>query len=248
MIAVKDLQKSYRGQKVIDGVTFKIATGSVTTIIGSSGAGKSVLLRQLMGLEQPDEGEISFDGVNIVGMGEAQLNRIRRRFGILFQNGALFDWLSVGENVAFPLRERTKMKEAEIRDTVRDLLNRVGLSGHEDKFPDEISGGMRKRVALARALAMDPDVVFFDEPTAGLDPITKNTIYRLIQKTHEEATITYLIVSHDIQGTFSISDNVMMLWNGKIHAHGTPDELSACDDEVVCQFITGSANGPISID
>jgi phospholipid/cholesterol/gamma-HCH transport system ATP-binding protein len=248
MIAVKDLHKSYRGQKVIDGITFQVQTGSVTTIIGSSGAGKSVLLRQLMGLEQPDAGEIRFDGINIVGLGEEQLNRIRRRFGILFQNGALFDWLSVSENVAFPLRERTKLNDAEIQDIVGLKLALVGLTGHENKLPDQLSGGMRKRVALARALVMDPDVVFFDEPTSGLDPITKNTIYRLIKKTHQETTITYLIVCHDIQAALSISDNMMMLWNGKIHAQGTPDELSGSDDAIVSQFIAGSAEGPISMD
>lgn len=233
---------------MLDGVNFTIQRGTVTTIIGRSGGGKSVLLRHLMGLETPDSGEVIIDGENLSRMGDADLNRIRRRFGILFQEGALFDSLTVAENVAFPLEEHTKLSQSEIMDVVREKLATVGMTGHEDKYPAQISGGMRKRTALARALALDPDIVFFDEPTTGLDPVTKSAIYALIKTTHEQTSTTYVIVSHDIRGVFPVSDETMMLWDGRILARGTPEEMERYPDPVVQQFISGSPEGPIHVD
>ena len=248
MIRVENVHKWYGGQKVLDGISFDITTGSVTTIIGGSGAGKSVLIRLMIGLEQPDKGAIVIDGENIVGMRHSKLNTIRRRFGVLFQDGALFDSLSVRENVAFPLREHLRLREKEIDRIVQEKLAKVGMSGHEGKFPAQLSGGMRKRVGLARALALEPDIVFFDEPTSGLDPIIQGMIFRLIVSTHSDRTSTYVLVSHDIQGVMKISDEIKLLFEGKIAAEGTPQEISSSADPLIQQFITGSPTGPIVVE
>ncbi|MGB6063411.1 MAG: ABC transporter ATP-binding protein [Desulfomonilaceae bacterium] len=248
MIRVENVHKSYDGQKILDGISFHIRSGSVTTIIGGSGAGKSVLIRLLIGLEEPDSGAILFDGKNIVGMKTVELNKIRRRFGVLFQDAALFDSLTVKENVAFPVREHLRLGEKEIDKIVQQKLSEVGMSGHEDKFPAELSGGMRKRIGLARALALEPDIVFFDEPTTGLDPIMQAVIFRLIISTHTVRPSTYVLVSHDIQGVLNISDEIMLLYEGKIAAKGTPQEISSSSDPLVYQFITGSPTGPIVVE
>lgn len=245
MISVRNLYKRYGEQTVLDGVSFDIAKGSVSTIIGRSGGGKSVLFKHLIGLETPDSGEIVIDGINLVGISPRELNRLRKRFGVLFQGGALFDSLSLGENVAFPIREHTDLPEKEVRDRVMHLLDMVELAEHADKLPGQISGGMRKRVALARALALCPEIVFFDEPTSGLDPVTRSAIHALIERTHRELSATYVIVSHDIGGVFRISDHVMMLWGGRIVSGGRPEEMKRNPDPVVQQFITGSLEGPI---
>jgi phospholipid/cholesterol/gamma-HCH transport system ATP-binding protein len=248
MILLEDVHKTYGKQKVLNGVNLRIESGSVTTIMGRSGAGKSVLLRHLIGLEEPDAGRIIIAGENIVGMKTVELNKIRRRCGVLFQDGALFDSLSVRENVAFPIVEHLRLKPSEVDEVVDKKLALVGLSGHADKFPATLSGGMRKRVGLARALALDPDVVFFDEPTSGLDPITKGFIYQLIVATHRSRSMTYVLVSHDVQGALEISDNIMLLIDGKIAAQGTPEEIRASTNPVVRQFISGSLKGPITIE
>jgi len=248
MIRLEDVHKQYGNQKVLDGVSFEIRTGSVSTIMGRSGAGKSVLIRHMIGLETPDTGKIFIDNSNIVGMGARELNKIRRRFGVLFQEGALFDSISVKENVAFPLREHLKLSEKQIADVVHEKLALVGMTGHEDKYPAALSGGMRKRVGLARALALDPELVFFDEPTSGLDPITKGVIYRLIEETHSVRSITYVLVSHDIEGVLDVSDEVMLLFEGKIAMKGTPEEIRSSADPAVRQFLTGSAEGPMAIE
>lgn len=245
MIVVEDVHKRYGDQIVLDGISFRILKGTVTTIIGRSGGGKSVLLKHLIGLERPDKGTIAIDGENLVDMSGLDLNRMRRRFGVLFQEGALFDSLTVSENVAFPLREHTSLTEEEIKEVVATKLAAVGLSDHGNKLPAQISGGMRKRVGLARALALDPEIVFFDEPTSGLDPIIKSAIYGLLVRTHRERSITYVVVSHDIKGVFDISDEVMMLWDGRIVSHGTAEEMRNNPDPLVRQFITGSLKGPI---
>jgi len=242
------VHKQYGDQKVLDGISLEVQDGSVTTIIGRSGGGKSVLMRHLIGLERPDSGAIFVDGQNIVNMKGLELNRMRRRFGVLFQEAALFDSLSVKDNVAFPLREHLKVSETRIAEIVEAKLAEVGMGQHMNKFPGELSGGMKKRVGLARALALDPDVVFFDEPTSGLDPITKGVIFRLIAATHRERMNTYVLVSHDIQGVLRISDEVMMLFNGKISTKGSPEEILNSSDAVIRQFITGSADGPITMD
>lgn len=248
MIQLENVKKRFGEQEVLRDVSFEVKQGSITTLIGRSGVGKSLLLRHMIGLDQPDTGRIFIDGANIVGMGTTQLNAIRRRFGVLFQDGALFDSMSVRENVAFPLREHTRLGEKAILDMVAKKLDVVGLGSHANKFPAELSGGMRKRVGLARALALDPDLVFFDEPTSGLDPITRGAIYRLIEGTHVQGEITYFLVSHDISGVMAISDEIMMLHEGKIVTRGTPDDVRTSSDPIVQQFLLGSPDGPIAID
>ena len=248
MIRLDKVHKKYGEQNVLDGVSLEINTGSITTIIGKSGGGKSVLIRHMIGLEQPDSGAIYIEEKDIVKMKATELNTIRRRFGVLFQDAALFDSLSVEDNVAFPVREHLKLSEREIANKVDAKLAEVGMNQHKHKFPGELSGGMKKRVGLARALALDPDIVFFDEPTSGLDPITKGLIYRLIADTHKRHLSTYVLVSHDIRGVLQISDEVMMLFNGKISAMGTPEDVLNATDPAVKQFITGSAEGPIPVE
>jgi phospholipid/cholesterol/gamma-HCH transport system ATP-binding protein len=248
MILVKEVHKSYGKQKVLDGVSFEVERGSVTTIMGGSGSGKSVLVRQMLGLERPDSGEIIIDGKNIVGMNSAELNQIRRRFGVLFQEAALFDSLTVMENVAFPAREHLKLSKKELRELVENKLAGVGMARHKEKFPAELSGGMRKRVGLARALTLDPDVVFFDEPDSGLDPITKATIYDLILTAHRERTVTYVLVSHDTAGAMEISDKIMILMNGKIVEQGSPLGVKNSTDPAIRQFLSGSLDGPLSLE
>ena len=248
MIQVDNVQKRFAEQEVLRGVSFEVKQGSITTLIGRSGAGKSVLLRHLIGLDQPDSGRIMIDGTDIVGMRTSELNGIRRRLGVLFQDGALFDSMSVRDNVAFPLREHTTLSEREILDEAAQKLELVGLLSHGSKYPSELSGGMRKRVGLARALALGPDLVFFDEPTSGLDPITRGAIYRLIETTHVDGEITYFLVSHDITGVMAISDEVIMLHQGRIVAQGTPEGFRTNPDPVVQQFLLGSPDGPIAID
>jgi len=248
MILVKEVHKSYGKQQVLDGISFDVERGSVTTIMGRSGSGKSVLLRHLIGLERPDRGEIFVEGKNIVGMKPVELNRIRRRCGVLFQEAALFDSLTVTENVAFPVREHLKLSEKEVQDLVEAKLAEVGMNRHKEKFPAELSGGMRKRVGLARALVLDPDIVFFDEPDSGLDPITKAAIYALILKTHQERPVTYVLVSHEMEGVLEISDKVMVLIDGKIVEHGAPQDVRNSSVPSVRQFFSGSSDGPLSID
>jgi len=248
MIVVEDLHKRYGDQVILDGVSFEVKAGSISSIIGRSGAGKTVLLRQMMGLEAPDSGSVKIKGQDICCMRTSELNKMRQSIGVLFQEGALFDSLSVVENVAFPLREHTKLSESGIREVVYKKLAEVAMKDHGDKFPAELSGGMRKRVGLARALAMDPDIVFFDEPTSGLDPITTGAIYSLIRKTHLERSVTYVLVSHDIKGLLDVSDKIFMLLDGKIRTEGTPEEIANSSEETVHQFLTGSPDGPINID
>jgi phospholipid/cholesterol/gamma-HCH transport system ATP-binding protein len=248
MISVENLCKSYGSQDVLCGVTCKVRKGTITAVIGRSGAGKSVLLKHMAGLETPDKGSVIIDGENIVGMKIKDVNRIRQRFGVLFQDGALFDSLTVKENVAFPVREHRRLTEKETTELVNDRLAKVGMKDHAHKYPSQLSGGMRKRVGLARALALDPDVVFFDEPTTGLDPITEASIYRLIERTHSEKAITYLLVSHDIGGILRIADEVLMLLGGRIVAQGSPEEIRQSEDPAVRQFITGSSDGPLQAD
>jgi len=248
MLRLENVHKRYGDQEVLRGISFHVREGSITTMIGRSGGGKSVLLRHLIGLEKPDSGSIFIAADDVTRMNARDLNKVRRRFGVLFQDAALFDSLSARENVAFPIREHLKLSEKEIQDLVDDKLGKVGMLRHADKFPSELSGGMRKRTGLARAMALDPDIVFFDEPTSGLDPVTRGAIYRLIEESHSERSITYFIASHDIEGALEFSDEVMMLYEGKIIAHGTPEEIRHSTDPVVHQFIWGSAEGPIAID
>ncbi|HEV8711787.1 MAG TPA: ABC transporter ATP-binding protein [Candidatus Binatia bacterium] len=245
MIRAVNLHKSFRRQQVLNGVNLEIPDGSIYVIIGRSGAGKSVLLKHFIGLLRPDEGEVWVDGEEISKLHGRALNRVRSRFGMLFQGGALFDSLTVYDNVAFPLREKTRLSEAVIREKVQERLAQVGLSGIDEKFPSELSGGMRKRVALARALISEPEFLLFDEPTTGLDPIRVNSIHQLILDLHRLLHLTAVVVSHEIPEIFSLATHVAMLHEGVIVATGTPAEIQASSDPVVHQFITGQTEGPI---
>jgi phospholipid/cholesterol/gamma-HCH transport system ATP-binding protein len=247
MIKLVDLHKSFRTQKVLDGLDLEIEAGKTTVIIGRSGGGKSVLLKHIIGLLRPDSGEVLIDGTDITRLGDRDLNEIRKKFGMLFQEAALFDSMTVGENVAFPLREHTRMKEEEIRRIVADRLHAVGLTGVEEKMPSELSGGMRKRVGLARAIAMRPEIVLFDEPTTGLDPVMTEAINRLIMETQKNFNLTCVVISHDIQSIFTVGHRIAMLYEGKIIAYGTPEELKVSRNPVIVQFLAGSIEGPIRI-
>jgi len=247
IIEFVDVHKSFRGQKVLDGLNLKIARGKTTVIIGRSGGGKSVTLKHMVGLMRPDRGQLLVDGEDVSGLGKNDMNRVRKRFGMLFQEGALFDSMTVGENVAFPLREHTKLGDEEVEARVTEMLRVVGLPGIEEKMPSELSGGMRKRVGLARALIREPEIVLFDEPTSGLDPIMADAIDRLILETGQEPGRTYVVISHDIRATFHIADYVAMLYEGRIIAYGTPDEIRENPNPFLVQFLRGSSEGPIRI-
>lgn len=245
MIHFHNLHKSFGTQRVLAGINLEIPRGSISVIIGRSGAGKSCLLKLLIGLLHPDEGEVWVNGIDICSLRGRALNEVRSRFGMLFQGGALFDSLSVYDNVAFPLREKTRLSEAAIGAKVYERLAQVGLTGIDEKFPAELSGGMRKRVALARALVSEPEILLFDEPTTGLDPIRVNAIHQLIRDLHGMLRFTAVIVSHEIPEIFSVATHVAMLHEGVITATGTADELQASPNPVVQQFIHGWSEGPI---
>jgi len=247
MIKLVDLHKSFGKQKVLDGLDLNIEEGKTTVIIGRSGGGKSVLLKHMIGLLRPERGQILIDGTDITKLNDRALNEIRKKFGMLFQEAALFDSMTVGENVAFPLREHTTMKEKEIRETVADRLRSVGLTGVEEKMPSELSGGMRKRVGLARAIALHPQIVLFDEPTTGLDPVMTEAINRLIIDTQKNLNLTCVVISHDIRSIFEIGHRIAMLYEGKIIENGTPEELKTSRNPVIVQFLAGSIEGPIRI-
>jgi phospholipid/cholesterol/gamma-HCH transport system ATP-binding protein len=245
MIEIIDLHKSFNGQKVLNGINLKIAEKEVVTIMGISGCGKSVLIKHIIGLLMPDKGSILIEGVDITRLDTKELDKIRERLGVLFQGGALFDSLTVYGNIAFPLREKTKLSKGEIRDRVMHALEDVGLKGMEKKYPGELSGGMKKRVAVARALISEPAIVLFDEPTTGLDPIIASSIHVLIKSTHKKYGYTGVVISHEVPKIFEITDKVAMLHNGIIIEVGTPEEIQNSTNLIVRQFITGSHEGPI---
>ena len=239
MIKVVGVRRSFGPQEVLRGLDLEIATGEILVVIGRSGGGKSVLLKHLIGLLRPDSGHILVDDIDITRLGRSALDRIRERYGVVFQGGALFDSMPVYENVAFPLREKTRLGTADIRQRVEEKLAQVGLEGMGAKNPAEISGGMRKRVAIARALVTEPEVVFFDEPTTGLDPILVNTIHHLIVELHRKFRFTAIVVSHEIPEIFQIADRVAMLHDGVIVDSGTPGAIQASPNPIVQQFIRG---------
>ncbi len=247
MIELIDVHKSFGSQKVLDGLNLKIEDNQTTVIIGRSGGGKSVLLKHIVGLLKPDRGQVLVDGIDITKLNEKRLNDIRKKFGMLFQEGALFDSMNVGENVAFPLIEHTKLKEADIGRIVAERLKAVGLSGVESKMPSELSGGMRKRVALARAIALQPQIVLFDEPTTGLDPVLSEAINQLIIDTQKAFNLTCIVISHDLESIFKIGHKIALLFNGKIIEYGTPEEIRQSRNPVLVQFLSGSIEGPIQI-
>ncbi len=243
MIKIINLFKSFRGHKVLDGINLELPSGQITVVIGKSGVGKSVLLKHIIGLIKPDSGQILVDGQDISMLRGSSLREFKRRIAVLFQGGALFDSLSVFENIAFPLREKTRLTEAEIAKRVRDRLTQMSLTSEvEDKFPDELSGGMKKRVALARAMIQEPEIMFYDEPVTGLDPPMTNTVFHLITKTHQESGYTALMVSHDIPEVFHVAHQVAMLYKGRIIAAGTPEEIQSHPDPVVQSFIRGEVD------
>ena len=247
MIELKGVSKSFGSQLVLDRLDLHIPTGKITAIIGPSGEGKSVLLKHVIGLLRPDEGNVLVDGEDISRMGRGQLNRVREKFGMLFQNAALFDSLTVFENVSFPLQEKTRLSEREIAERVRDALEHVGLSGVNDKYPDQLSGGMKKRVGLARALLMNPQIILFDEPTTGLDPVICRAIHQMIKETHATFGFTAVVVSHEIPEIFDIADYVAVLYRGRIIESGPPEQIQSSSDPVVRQFVSGSLDGPIHL-
>lgn len=245
MIELRKVSKSFNGKQVLENIDLTIEEGSTTVIIGGSGQGKSVILKHIIGLLKPDEGEIIYSGKDISKINDIELNEVRKDFGFLFQFSALFDSMTVEENVGFPLRENTRMKESEIAEIVSQRLIDVGLNDVEKKMPSELSGGMQKRVGLARALAMSPKTIIYDEPTTGLDPILSDTINTLIRDTQIKFGVTSIVSSHDIPGIYKIADKVALLHNGKIHFFGTNEELRKSKDEYVVQFLSGSSKGPV---
>lgn len=246
MIEIKNIRKAFDGHQVLDGVDLTIRTGETTVIIGRSGCGKSVLLKHIIGLLKPDFGHISIDSKDITKMGEKELNALRMKFGMLFQGAALFDSLNVMENVAFGMIEHTNASREVIRKRVEECLSLVGLKGIEHKKPAELSGGMRKRVGLARAIFLRPQIVLYDEPTTGVDPIMGDAINDLIVELHNKLKVTSIAVTHDMTSAYKIADRMAMLYNGKIIAVGTPDEIKNTKDPIVKQFITGASKGPIT--
>lgn len=245
MIELRKVNKRFGRYQVFRDLDLTIERGKITAVLGRSGGGKSVLLKHIIGLLKPDSGQVLIDGQDIVPMNDRELNEVRKKFGMLFQEAALFDSMNVGDNVAFPLREHTDLPAGEIGKRVSDKLSQVGLRGVEPKMPPELSGGMKKRVGLARAIALEPQIILFDEPTTGLDPITSSVINSLIYDTQRRLGATAVIISHDIEAVFAIADYVAMLYDGRIRTKGTAEEIRDSDDPVVRQFITGASEGPI---
>lgn len=246
-IEIRDLQKSFHGKPVLRGVNLDIEKGCTTVILGQSGCGKSVLVKHIIGLLSADRGRIRVDQVEVGECDERQMLELRKRFGMLFQFAALFDSMTVAENVGFALREHTDRSAEEIRKIVTQKLAEVGLRGVEELYPAELSGGMRKRVGLARALAMDPDVVIFDEPTSGLDPITSATIDDLILSVQKKLGLTAIVISHDVASCYAIADQVALLHGGRVVEIGTPDEIKQSANPMVQQFIHRRVDGPIQV-
>lgn len=246
LIELKDVHFGYgSGRKILDGVTLSIERGKVTALMGASGGGKTTVLRLIGGQVKAQAGQVLFDNQDIGRLDQNTLYAARRRMGMLFQFGAIFSDLSAFDNVAFPLRELTDLTEPMIRDIVLMKLHAVGLRGARDLMPSELSGGMARRVALARAMALDPELVMYDEPFAGLDPISLGTSGHLIRELNDALGITSIIVSHDLEETFLIADRVIILANGKIAAQGTPDEVKNSSDPLVHQFVNAKADGPV---
>jgi phospholipid/cholesterol/gamma-HCH transport system ATP-binding protein len=239
MIEVRDLKKSFTSHRVLDGVTFSIEKGESVVIIGASGGGKSILLKHLIGLLQPDEGDVLIEGESIARKNERELIEVRRKFGMLFQSAALFDSMTVEENVAFVLRRERKLKETQIKERVAEVLEMVDLDGTQQKKPAELSGGMRKRVGLARAIVYRPEIVLYDEPTTGLDPIVADSIDQLMLRVVERFKVTSIVVTHDMRSARCVAQRILMLHEGKIYASGTPDEIFQSKDPIIHRFVNG---------
>jgi phospholipid/cholesterol/gamma-HCH transport system ATP-binding protein len=246
MIEIADLHKSFGSLQVLRGVNLTVEKGESMTVIGGSGSGKSVLIKHIIGLLFPDKGQVTVAGQVLNDLDEQQLNELRKKFGMLFQMAALFDSLTVWENVGFGLKQHTQLSDAEIRAVATEKLALVGLKDVEDKMPSELSGGMKKRVGLARAIAMDAAIILYDEPTTGLDPIAADAINDLIVGLRKKLGVTSVAITHDMHSAYKISDRIAMLYKGEILEVGTPDQIRNTTNPIVRQFITGSAVGPIT--
>lgn len=245
MIKVENIVKKYGSVTALNHLNCSFEKGEITVILGGSGSGKSTLLRQITGLEKPDSGSVYFDSMELTTLGKKKLYSTRRKMGMLFQGAALFNYLNIFENIAFPLREHTKIADNIIKTIVTMKLEMVGLRGTEKLMPSQLSGGMMKRVGLARAIVMDPKIIFYDEPTSGLDPISTGVIGKLIKDLNKALGITSVVVSHDIESCFSIADKIIILFFGDIIAQGTVDQIKNSKDLRVKQFINGEPEGPI---
>ncbi len=245
MIKIEGVVKHLDGEMVLDGLDLDVHEGETLVVIGRSGCGKSVLLKHIIGLMKPDEGRILIHGEDIVPMREKELDEVRKSFGMLFQGGALFDSLTVNENIAFGLVEWMKIEHSKVDERVQECLEMVGLAGVGERMPADLSGGMKKRVALARAIATGPKILLYDEPTTGVDPIMGDAINDLIISLRNRLSVTSIVVTHDIKSAYKVADRIAMLHGGKIIFTGTADEVEASTNPVVRQFITGSAEGPI---
>jgi len=239
-IKVVDLRKAYGDNHVLRGIDLNVYRGKTNVVIGGSGAGKTVLMRHIIALERPDSGKIIIDGEDIVGMGDYQLGIVRKKFGMVFQLSALFDSMSVFDNVAFPLREHTRLSRREIRRRVLNKLEILGLTGTEDRFPADISGGMKKRVGVARALILEPQILIYDEPTTGLDPIAARNVDDLIKETASKFSVTSLVISHDMTTTFNVGDYISLIHDGRIRITGPPHDITGSTDTEVVRFLQSS--------
>lgn len=248
MIEIVDLHKSFGKKSVLSGVNLRVEKGESMVVIGGSGSGKSVLIKHVIGNLKPDAGTVIIDGVDITKLSEKGLYEVRKKFGMLFQGAALFDSMRVWENVAFALLRQKKMKDKDAKEMAVEKLRMVGLVGVEDIMPSELSGGMKKRVGLARAIAHEPEILLYDEPTTGLDPIMADAINDLIVEMKQKLSVTSVAITHDMHSAYKIGDRIAMLYNGAIIEVGTPDEIKNTQNPVVRQFITGSATGPIKVE
>ncbi len=247
MIKIRDLRKSFDDNEVLKGVNLDVLKGETFTIIGGSGSGKSVLFKHIIGLMKPDYGNVIIDGKDMTELSEKELFKVVEKFGMVFQSGALFDSLTVGENILFGVKNKDKMSEKEKKELVEHYLNEVGLSEISYILPAELSGGMKKRVAIARAIAKQPEIIMFDEPTTGLDPIMADIINELIIKVSKRKNRTSIVITHDMVSAYKISDRIGMLYDGKIIFVGSPQDVKNTDNEIVSQFINGRSEGPIKI-
>ena len=245
MIRVIDLHKSFGGKRVLQGINLEVERGETLVIIGQSGSGKSILIKHLIGLIMPDRGEIYVDGVEITSLSEEERYKVRSKFAMLFQGAALFDSLTVLQNVSFGLERYTDYTHQKIEQMARQALHRVGLRGVENLMPFELSGGMRKRVGLARAIAYKPEIILYDEPSTGIDPIRADSINDLIIQMKNDLKVTSIVITHDMVSTYKVADRVAMLYQGKIITTGSPEEIRDSNNSIIQQFITGAAEGPI---
>jgi phospholipid/cholesterol/gamma-HCH transport system ATP-binding protein len=248
IISIKNLTKSFGAHTVLEDMSFDIPKGKISAIMGPSGTGKSVLLKHIIGLLKPDNGEVWIDGEEITTMRDRDLMRVRRKLGVLFQDGALFGSLNLFDNIAFPLREHTSKSEKDVKNIVLEKASLVGLLDHMKKFPGEVSGGMKKRAGLARALAMDPEIVLFDEPDSGLDPVRVSYLDELVKKTQEETGATFFIITHNIPSAMRTADYIGVLYQSHLVRFASKEEMRDSDDEIISQFLRGRAHGPIGMD